>query len=111
MAGHVHDAEPSAAGQVAEREAELDGDAPAFFLFEAVAVDPGQLAHERGFAVVDVTRRSHYDSHSNASGGRAAARTCPGGMIPPGPPQSVERHGCAAPSAVLWASGAFLVKA
>ena len=75
MAGHVHDAEPSAAGQVAEREAELDGDAPAFFLFEAVAVDPGQLAHERGFTVVDVTRRSHYDSHSNASGGRAAART------------------------------------
>lgn len=38
-------------------------------------------------------------------------RTCPGGMIPPGPPQNVERHGCAAPSAVLWASGAFLVKA
>ena len=101
MAGHVHDAEPSAAGQVAEREAELDGDAPAFFLFEAVAVDPGQLAHERGFAVVDVTRRSHYDSHSNASGGRAAARTRAsrraGGNDCPRTPS--------VPPCGLWASG------
>ena len=63
VSGHVHDAEPTAAGQVAEREAQFDGDASAFLFFEAVAVDPRQFPHQRGFAVVDVTRRSHYDSH------------------------------------------------
>ena len=68
---------------------------------------PSQAKHHQSY-----DKNTHvFSPRENASGGRAAARTCPGGMIPPGPPQSVERHGCAAPSAVLWASGAFLVKA
>src|SRR3954462_5627794 len=36
------------------REAEIDGDAAAFFFLEAVGVDSCQGFHQRGFAVVDV---------------------------------------------------------
>ena len=45
----------SPAGSVQVREAELDGDAALFFLFEPIGVDAGERAHQRGLAVIDVT--------------------------------------------------------
>jgi hypothetical protein len=37
------------------REAQIDGDAAAFFFFEAVGINPGQSLDQRGLAMVDVS--------------------------------------------------------
>src|SRR5688572_19588117 len=39
-------------------EAEVDGDAAAFFLLEAVGVDAGQRANQGGLAMVDMSGRT-----------------------------------------------------
>ena len=43
---------------VERSESQIDGDAPALLLRQAIGVNTGQRADERGFAVVDVTRSS-----------------------------------------------------
>ena len=54
VARHVDDADPHAAAELERREAEVDRDAALLLLGQPVGVDPGQRAHERGLAVVDV---------------------------------------------------------
>src|SRR5690606_16328491 len=54
MPGHVHERDFLAGRQRGPGEAELDGEAAAGLLGEAVRFDAGQGAHERGLAVVDV---------------------------------------------------------
>ena len=39
-------------------EAEIDGDAAALFFFQAIGVDAGERAHQRGLAVIDVPGRA-----------------------------------------------------
>ena len=39
-----------------EGEAEVDRQAPLFLLGEGVGIDPGQIAHKQGLAVIDMTR-------------------------------------------------------
>src|SRR5205823_1817630 len=41
--------------EIEVREAELDGDAALLLLLQAVGVDAGERAHQRGLAVVDVS--------------------------------------------------------
>ena len=54
VAGHVDEAEAEAGRELQVREAEIDGDAAALLLFEAVGVDAGEGFDERGLAVIDV---------------------------------------------------------
>ena len=53
VAGNVDEADPRAA-KIEKREAEIDGDAAAFFLGEAIGMRAGERFDEGGFAVVDV---------------------------------------------------------
>ena len=43
------------------READVDGNAAALFLFQAVGVNAGQGLDQRGFAVIDVPRGTDND--------------------------------------------------
>ena len=43
------------------RESDIDGDAAALFLFQAVGVDAGERFHQRGLAVVDMAGRTDDD--------------------------------------------------
>ena len=52
-------------------EAEVDRDAARLLLLQAVGVDAGQRAHQRGLAVVDVAGGA--DDHGDAPGGASAA--------------------------------------
>ena len=56
VAGHVDDADVPDAVEHERREAEVDRDAAALLLGQAVGVDAGERAHERGLAVIDVAR-------------------------------------------------------
>ena len=68
---HVFD-EPLVAGNVDEadiaprcgkmREAEIDRDASAFFLLQAIRIDARKRAHQRSLAVIDVTGGSDNDA-------------------------------------------------
>ena len=55
VTGHVHDAQPAAAGEGQLGEAQLDADAPLLLLLEPVGVAAGEGLDERGLAVVDVS--------------------------------------------------------
>ncbi len=66
VAGHVDDAHLHALAQVPRGEAELDGDAPALFLGQAVGVDPRQGAHQGGLAMVDVAGRAQDEAPHGA---------------------------------------------
>ena len=61
--GHVHHAHALAVGQGDIGKAQFNGDAPALFLFQAIAVDAGKRAHKAGFAVVDMSGCAHDDGH------------------------------------------------
>ena len=80
MAGHVHNAEAAAAREIAEGEAEFNGDAPALFFFQPVAVDAGERANERRLAVIDMPGRAHDDSHAVSSAGLSGSEK---GCFPP----------------------------
>src|SRR5262249_31082830 len=55
-------------GQFEMREADVNGDAAAFFLFEAVGIDTGQRFDQRGLAVIDVAGGANdYGLHANNS--------------------------------------------
>ncbi len=54
--GHVDQRELKSRRQDERRETELDRDPARLLLGQPVAVDPGQRAHERGLAVIDVPR-------------------------------------------------------
>ncbi len=54
VARHVDEAEHAAVRRRQIGEAEIDGDAARLLLLQAVGVDAGQRAHQRGLAVVDV---------------------------------------------------------
>ena len=57
---------PGRAGQVKVGKADVDGDAAALFLFEAIGIDAGQGAHQGALAVVNVTGRANdYGFHSH----------------------------------------------
>ena len=60
VAGHVDEREGDVVDRLV-REPEVDGDAARFFLFEPVGVGPGQCAHERALAVIDVSRGADDD--------------------------------------------------
>ncbi len=69
---HVDEADDRAICRRQIGKAEIDRDAARFFFLQAVGVDPGQRAHERGLAVVDMAGGA--DDHDAASGRDAAAR-------------------------------------
>ena len=73
VARHVHHAERAAVRQLQLREPELDGDAAALLLGQAVGVLPGERLHERGLAVVDVARRAQHDAAPARGGAHAPA--------------------------------------
>jgi hypothetical protein len=54
MAGHIHDSDPLATGQVQPGKPQFNGDAPAFLFFEAIRVDACQGPDQAGFAMVNV---------------------------------------------------------
>jgi len=68
---HVHNAQPFAAGQVHPGKAQLDGDAPAFFFAQTVAIDARKGAHKRGLAVVDMPCRAQHYCHKSSLDGLA----------------------------------------
>ena len=51
---HVDDAEVDACGRHERREPQVDRDAAPLLFRQAIGVDSGQAAHERGLAVIDV---------------------------------------------------------
>ena len=61
MAGHVDDADGSAAWQVESSKAQLNGDAATLLFDQAVGVGAGERLHKRRFAVVDVARGANDD--------------------------------------------------
>ena len=64
MARHIHHAHALAVGQGEVGEAQFNGNAPALFLFQAIAVDAGERAHKAGLAVVDMSGGAHDDGHA-----------------------------------------------
>ena len=80
VTGHVHNAQTFAVRQVQPGKAQLNGDAPAFFLFQAVAVLSRESAHQRGLAVVDMPGRTQYYCHEKTSFRRGCCRKGPQGL-------------------------------
>lgn len=64
VAGYVDEADAPAARRIKERIAQLDADAALFFLRQAIGIDAGEHAHQRGLAVVDVACGA--DDHGSA---------------------------------------------
>jgi hypothetical protein len=59
------------------REAQVDGDAAPLLLGQAIGVDPGERLHERGLAVIDVTRRADEEAiHGPKATAVVASRAC-----------------------------------
>ena len=56
MAGNIDETQSafSVRREFEVREAEIDGDPAAFFLFQTVGIDAGQGFHQGGFSVIDV---------------------------------------------------------
>ena len=65
VAGHVDEADPCARRQRRVGEAEVDREAAALLLLEAVGVGAGERQHERRLAVVDVAGGGD-DPHASA---------------------------------------------
>ena len=61
VAGDIDEAQAQGGCEFEVREAEIDGDAAAFFFFQAVGVDAGERLDERGLAVIDVAGRADDD--------------------------------------------------
>ena len=66
VARNVDEAEHAARRRRHVGEAEVDRNAARFFLLEAIGIDAGQGAHQRGLAVIDMPCRS--DDHDTRSG-------------------------------------------
>ena len=77
VAGNVHDGAAPPARQSGGGESQIDRQAAAAFLLETVRIGAGQGLHQRGLAVVDVTRRGD-DVHG------ALADRCRGLLGAPG---------------------------
>src|SRR5262245_37180625 len=68
MARNIDETETQFGRQLKMSEAEVDGDAPALLLLEAVGVYASESANQSGLAVVDVPRGSDYNIlHAPAS--------------------------------------------
>ena len=67
-----------AVGEFRPGKAQLDGDAAPFLFFETVAVYAGQRAHQRGLAVIDVSRRAQYKRHATTPFQRKRREDCTG---------------------------------
>ena len=61
MAGNVDDARLDAAGQCERSKTEIDGDAAALLFFPPIGINPGERLHQRGLAVVDMSRGTDYE--------------------------------------------------
>ena len=72
VAGHVDEAEHRAVRRRQIGKAEIDGNAARFFFLQAVGIDAGERAHQRGLAVIDVAGGA--DDHGAASGEAARRR-------------------------------------
>ena len=72
VAGDIHDARLRAVVKIQMGKAQLDGDAPLFFLQQTVGVDAGQSLDQHGLAVVHMARRA--DDHMLHFSASAAAR-------------------------------------
>ena len=73
MSRHVDEADDLAARPGPVGEAEVDGDAARLLLLEAIGVDAGELADQRGLAVIDVAPSMAWPSASPT--GRPCATT------------------------------------
>ena len=58
MSWNVDDARAGAVGKIQVREPQIDRDSPRLLFGQAVGVDPGERADERGFSMVDVAGRA-----------------------------------------------------
>ncbi len=68
VARHVHDACLEARDERQRGEAQVDGDAAAFFFLPAVGVHTGEGLHQCGLAVVDVAGGADYETARGAGG-------------------------------------------
>ena len=75
VAGDVDEGGDEAGEKLGVGEAEVDRDAPLLLLLQAVGVGPGQRAHERALAVVDVAGRA---DDQRAQDGRPPGASLPG---------------------------------
>ena len=68
VSGHVYKTEAYVWLEIQMRKPEIDGDTATLLFFEPVRVDASQGTHQRGFPVVDMAGRPHYDiSHADDS--------------------------------------------
>ena len=84
---HVDEAEAHAPGKVRMGESQLDGDASALLLVEAVAVDARKGLDERCLAVVYVPGGSHDEGHGVSCGGCGGPAVHGEDICPMGRPQ------------------------
>ena len=77
--GHVDEAEHRAVRRRQVGEAEIDRDAARLLLLQAVGIDAGQRAHQRGLAVVDMAGGA--DDHGAGSSGAAARRSASAALL------------------------------
>ena len=61
VAGHIDKSQAQGGCEFQVREAQIDGDAAALFLLQPVGVDARERLHQRGLAVIDVSRRADDD--------------------------------------------------
>src|SRR5205814_3715028 len=60
MAGNVDDARLDSAGQWERSKTEINGDAAALLFFPPIGINPGERLHQRGLAVVNMSRGTDY---------------------------------------------------
>src|SRR3954468_21102134 len=94
VARHIDEAQHRTVGRRQIRKAQLDRDAAGLLFFEAVGVDAGQRPHQRGLAVIDVTRGA--DDHTAISGKGAEARaSASANSTGDSVPRTASKNGCA----------------
>ncbi len=82
VARHVDEADDLPIGARPVGEAEIDGDAARLLLRQAIGIDAGQRAHQRGLAVIDMARGADDHAAPSAESGNptrcSASRLCAG---------------------------------
>ena len=61
VAGNVHEAHSQPVAELQAGKAQIDGDPPLLFLFEAVRIHSRQHLDQGAFAMIDMARRPHYN--------------------------------------------------
>ena len=99
VARHIDEADDLAARARPVGKAEVDGDAARLLLLEPVGIHAGQLAHQRGLAVIDVAGGA--DDHGAASFPSRRAGSCASCARKPSSSSRQRRSRTSAPS-LMW---------